>query len=104
MKNFTARLKQAMERGDFTVADLARWFDRPFHTVWFWVHEGRQPRQSRGQAKLMYRRLELAEKLIREKRGLPIPLHLSQFERPDYVGGLRRDNEAGRLSQGRTAG
>ena len=98
MKNFCGRLDQAKSRGDFTTADLANWFGRPYHTVWFWVNKDRQPRGSKGQRKLMVDRLELLEKAISKKRGLPVPVELNQFERPAYIEKLRHDLETSRIS------
>lgn len=98
MSKFSDRLNKCMDRGDFTVADLSHWFGRPFHTVWFWAHKGRTPRGSVGQCKLTYRRLELLESAIARKRGLPIPVTLTQFERPEYVEKLRHGLENCRVS------
>ena len=93
MRDFTQRLNSVAEKGDFTVADLSRWFDRPYHTLWFWVNQDVRPRGSKGQRKLIYGRLELLEKTVTAKKGLPIPPALNQFERVEYVEKLRHDLE-----------
>ena len=90
-----------MQRGDMTIADLAKWFGRSYHTVWFWVEDNRKPRTARrglrGKSKQTYARLDLLEEAIKRKRGLPIPLDLTQYERPDYVEKLRHDLETSRV-------
>jgi hypothetical protein len=93
MKNFCARLNEVAPKGDFTVADLSRWFDRPYHTVWFWVNKSREPRGSKLQRKLVYGRLDLLERAIRFNTKLPIPPSLNQFERVEYIEKLRHDLE-----------
>lgn len=40
---FQRRLKTCMRRRNMRVADVARWFDRPYTTVREWVLAGRQP-------------------------------------------------------------
>lgn len=91
--SFSARLSTCMERGDLTVSDLQRWFDRPRATVNTWVN-GRTPYGPSGRAALDD--LKLLEWTIRKRRGLPIPKKLSQRTRADYIRGTRdaaiRDN------------
>ena len=40
---FQERLRRCVERGNLTVADLARWFDRPYPTVRSWFKDGWEP-------------------------------------------------------------
>lgn len=40
---FQGRLKKVMRRRNMRVADLARWFDRPYTTTREWVLYGRNP-------------------------------------------------------------
>ena len=40
---FQKRLQRAMRRRNMRVADVARWFDRPYTTVREWVLHGRVP-------------------------------------------------------------
>lgn len=93
MKDFSKRLSVAAPKADFTTADLSVWFDRPYHTVWFWFHKGAKPRGSKLQKKLVYGRLELLENAIRGNARLPVPPSLNQFERPEYIEKLRHDLE-----------
>jgi hypothetical protein len=93
MKDFSERLNKVAPKGDFTIADLSRWFDRPYHTVWFWVAKGVKPRGSKLQKKLILGRLALLEEAVSKNPGLPIPPSLNQFERVEYVEKLRHDLE-----------
>ena len=93
MKDFCERLNKAAPKGDFTVADLSRWFDRSYHTIWFWVNKGVKPRGSKGQKKIIYGWLEKLEQAVASNPKLPIPPTLNQFERVEYVEKLRHDLE-----------
>lgn len=55
---FQGRLKRCMRRKDLRVADIARWFDRPYTTVREWVVHGRDPAED---VKHLERRLEVLE-------------------------------------------
>lgn len=82
-KSFTERLQTCMDRGDLTVADVARLFDRERRTVSDWVHHGRLPTGARAQE--ADDRLTELEAAIRDKRGFPVPLRLSKRDRVKYV-------------------
>lgn len=43
MSTFQKRLQKVMRRRNMRVADVARWFDRPYTTVREWVLYGRIP-------------------------------------------------------------
>jgi hypothetical protein len=43
VSTFQKRLKSCVDRGNLTVADLARWFGRPYATVRSWLKEGWKP-------------------------------------------------------------
>ena len=43
MRTFERRLRRCVEGGNLTVADLARWFGRPYATVRCWLHDGWEP-------------------------------------------------------------
>lgn len=43
MKTFQQRLRACVESGNLTVADLGRWFGRPYATVRSWLHDGWEP-------------------------------------------------------------
>jgi transposase-like protein len=81
--SFTERLQRCMTRGQLTVADIARLFDRERRTVSDWVHKGRLPTGAREQEALD--RLLQLEQAIRQKRGFPVPLRLSKRNRVKYV-------------------
>jgi hypothetical protein len=86
MQDFSKALAQCMKRGDMTVSDLARWFDRPRATINTWVN-GRTPYGPSG--RLAFRLLELLQSSIRNKQGFPIPETLSWSKRADYIRGIR---------------
>lgn len=79
---FPDRLKRAASRGDLTVSDLARWFDRPRATVNTWIN-GRTPFGPGGRrAEDDLRRLEWA---VKNCKGLPIPEKLSWTGRTAHL-------------------
>lgn len=84
---FRERLAWCMENGQLGIADLAYWFDKPYHTVWFWVYKNRLPRVIKGQRKLMMARLSHLEKSIPSR--FPITDDLNQFERPKHIAKIR---------------
>jgi hypothetical protein len=85
--NVSVRLKAIMENGNLTIADLARWFDRPHPTVRGWVHGG-----DVGGAPLdreaIEALLERLEVMLKKQKGLPIP-RLSPAARIEYLEELR---------------
>lgn len=91
MGDFSKRINQCMERGEFTVSDLMRWFGRPRATVNTWV-EGREP--FGPQAKRAQRRLEMLEWSLRVRASYyPISDDLSWAERETKVRGMLDDAE-----------
>lgn len=77
---FQQRLKVAMRCGNLTVADLARWFDRPDPTVRGWVMNGGSPGGGPLDIENTYQALDLLEKIIKRRRDLPLP-RMSPSER-----------------------
>lgn len=73
MPTFQQRLQAVMQGGNLTIADLARWFDRPHPTVGFWVRDGKEPGGGPLDAALVLAQLGKLEHLIKKKKGLPIP-------------------------------
>lgn len=57
MASFQSRLIKCMRRRNMRVADVARWFDRPYTTVREWVNHGRQPDGTEKDRKAVERRL-----------------------------------------------
>jgi hypothetical protein len=78
--NLSGRLLKAMQGGNLTVADLARWFDRPDPTVRGWV-SGVAPAGARLDLDDIEGRLRLLEWRIRHKECLPLPPRLSPSQR-----------------------
>lgn len=83
MENFTLRLKLLMARGELTVADTARLFDRERRTVSSWVRDGRQPTGARVAE--TFETLRQLEVEVERGRGFPIPRRLKKRERTAYV-------------------
>lgn len=89
--DFAARLKRAMKTAKFSVADAARWFDKPFATVRHWVTHGKEP--FGPAAATMHRRLALLEKAVETDMRLPVPPELSPRYRVEYIKDLIRRHE-----------
>ena len=58
---FRDRLLKAQKRGHLSVADLARWFERPYSVVWYWTAEDRRIRVGEADREA---RLKLLEKAV----------------------------------------
>ena len=73
---FQQRLQRCRERLNLTVADLARWFDRPYATVRSWLTEGWEPGDGPVTQDRMEQRLVRLERVVRDKsaelRHLPM--------------------------------
>lgn len=64
MTTLQQRLRWCQKRGNLTVADLARWLDRPYPTVRTWVENGSEPGGGPVDAEAVYGRLATLESLI----------------------------------------
>lgn len=71
--SISARLQRVLRDGNLTVADLARWFDRPYPTVDGWVKKGLMPRGGPQDSKQVLIKLGRLETLIKRKK-LPVPV------------------------------
>jgi hypothetical protein len=89
---FAERLRRAMDGGSLTRADLSRWFDRPYTTIYRWLQDDRDPWGPNGAH--AYALLAELEDRIKLKKGFPIPFSLSPALRVKHMEGLKR----GRLS------
>jgi hypothetical protein len=82
---FQSRLRACVERGNLTVADLARWFGRPYQTVRCWLHDGWQPAGGPVTVKRMQNRLRHLEVTTsrwgRDLRDLPMHQRAKQLVR-----------------------
>ena len=58
---FRRRLERVLHDGNLTVADLARWFERPYSVVWYWTTEDRTVRVGEADREA---RLKLLEKTV----------------------------------------
>jgi len=75
-----------------TVADLALWFARPHPTLRSWVKWGTKPRGPRLQKILA--ELDTLEKLIKKRKGFPIPYEIGHYQRPSYLKKIRNGRDA----------
>jgi len=82
------RLLRIMKRGNLTVADLARWFDRPHATVRGWVEGGRIGLAAEMDRVYIYTEMGNLERRIIAKDGLPVP-RLKTSERLAYLEKLK---------------
>ena len=64
---FQQRLQRCRERGNLTVADFSRWFDRPYATVRSWLTEGWEPGDGPVTQKRMEDRLAQLEAVVRDR-------------------------------------
>lgn len=97
---FRDRLRAAQAKGDLTIADLSRWFDRPYPTLSTWL-QGRVPRGPAGRE--ADRRLALLENAIREGAFPPPHVAASHSRRVQYVE-MMRNAILARVPESNTAG
>lgn len=71
--SISQRLQRVLRDGNLTVADLARWFDRPYPTVDGWVKKGLMPRGGPRDGEQVLVELGRLEALIKRKK-LPVPV------------------------------
>ncbi len=82
------RLRAAMEAGELTPADLARWFGRGYQTVYCWLYYDREPQA--GWRLVTYRRLEQLERAVKRAKGPLIPYETKQRDRARALRGVQR--------------
>ena len=87
-KTFQQRLRACERGGNLTVADLARWFDRPYPTVRTWVQNGIEPGGGPIDKEHAESMLGLLETLIKQGRWFPIS-RMSPRERIEHLAEIR---------------
>ena len=87
-KPFQQRLKACVRGGNLTVADLARWFDRPYPTVRTWLQDGIAPGGGPIDKEHAESMLGLLETLIKQKRGFPVP-RMAPRQRIEHLAEIR---------------
>lgn len=85
---FASRLKKVARSGNLTVADLARWFDRPYQTVRCWLTGASQPGGGPMDREHAEELLALLEGMVARKNKFPVP-RLSPSQRVAYIQDLR---------------
>jgi hypothetical protein len=81
---FRRRLDDCLNKGNLTVADLARWLERPDSTVRTWMITGTF-RGPPDDVLHVMNRLRQLEKLIVEQEAFPVPVGLSRPERGKHL-------------------
>ena len=92
-KTFQQRLQACERGGNLTVADLARWFDRPYPTMRTW-RSGTKPGGGPIDQEHAIQMLGLLELLIKHKRGFPMP-RLSPDKRIAHLLAVRKASLSG---------
>lgn len=87
-KTFGQRLAVCQQDGNLTVADLARWFDRPYPTLRSWVENGIEPGGGPVDKAHAATMLDTLETLVKNKKGFPIP-RLPPSERIEHLQKIR---------------
>jgi hypothetical protein len=85
---FAKRLQRAMRGGNLTVADLARWLDRPHATVRCWTL-GTEPSGAPLDVEHAHQMLALLERMIARKIVFPLP-RMSTVERARKLAEVRQ--------------
>ncbi len=88
MRTFQQRLRVCVEGGNLTVADLGRWFDRPYATVRCWLHDGWEPAGGPVTRKRAEARLARLEDTV-NRLGVALS-ELPMRQRADKLAKLRR--------------
>ena len=88
-KTFQQRLLSVLQGGNLTVADLARWFERPDPTVRGWVMRGGTPSGGPLDVEQVMKKLARLELLIEQGRHFPFP-RLSPSERIERLLSLKK--------------
>lgn len=87
---FQKRLRACQKKGNLTVADLARWFDREYATIRGWVEDGVQPGGGPADKQHALSVLILLETLIEREKGFPVPVGLVPKKRVAHVMKIRQ--------------
>lgn len=81
---FQQRLQRCRDRGNLTVADLGRWFGRPYPTVRTWLVNGWEPGDGPVTRRRMQARLVALEHAVsqnaKELRDLPMRERAQRLE------------------------
>jgi hypothetical protein len=95
------RLITAQKAGSLSVTDMATWFQCSRQTMHNWLAEDVEPSESRIAPIVTL--LEHLERVIEDETKLPVPLHVTQFERKSYIESIR-DDFTPRVPTARAAG
>jgi hypothetical protein len=86
---FQERLLGCLKGGNLTVADLARWFNKPHPTVRGWTN-GFEPRGTSSDVDFVFTMLTTLETLVRKRFKLPIAPNVRRADRIKQIDELRR--------------
>jgi len=84
MPTLQRRLQAVLKDGNLTIADLARWLDKPDPTVRGWINRGLKPCCPARDLEEILDALERLEWKIRKKDGFPVP-RMSWGKRKSYI-------------------
>ena len=88
--SFEERLRRVMREGNLTVADLARWLERPDATVRGWSRGGHLAGPALDAAYVLAQ-ISRLERMLRKKQGLPVP-RMTRAKRIEYLSELKWRN------------
>lgn len=100
MKTLSERLLKLMEDGALTKRDLQRWLGRPYPTVRLWIVGTHKPWDVWEEE--VENKVLALEKLVRERRVLPVPASYSPNDRAELIEDLIDERDA-RLPRTRSA-
>ena len=89
---FQERLGRLLEQGNLTIADLARWLDRPHPTVSGWVRGTSRIGRELAPLDAAWVEAQVArmERILRKRQGLPVP-RMKRADRQAYLSNLKQD-------------
>ena len=88
MSAFADRLNRLLARGNLSIADLARWLDKPHATVTVWVHGRGNPAGTSMDRVCVEHEVNRLEGLLKVG-DLPVP-YLPRTERLAYISKLKK--------------
>ena len=87
--NLADRLNRLLARGNLSIADLARWLDRPHATVSTWVHDRGSPAGTLQDREHILKEIVRLETMLKHGHGLPVPHLPTREARLGYIANLR---------------
>ncbi len=92
MTDLQKKLRWILTEGNLTIADLARWLDRPHATVTNWMRGG-NIRLAPFDADKTWKTLNDLQSRISQKDGFPIPT-MPFWDRREYIMKMREQDDS----------